>query len=118
MSRPRLVFDRKNGLLGVRRLAYKREEKEFNTNYVVDILDPINFKRIKTVKGFHNPEYNWHSLPRNDPRVQFWKLFCIIDSANWYYDGYSDGDGVQINEAYIENQHEIFEQIRKIFEER
>lgn len=113
--RDTVVFDRKKGLLGVKRKSYTKEEKELGTNYVVDILDPINFERIKTVPGHGLSEHNWYPLSNEDPRTQFWRLFNIIDSANWQYSGYSDGDGIQVDEAYIENKHAVFEQIRKIF---
>lgn len=113
--RSKIVFDRKKGVIGVKRLANKKEEKEFGTNYVVDILDPINFRQIETVAGVSNPDYDWHGLPRKDPRVQFWKLFNIIAGADWCYSGYSDGDGIQVDEATIENQHEVFESIRELF---
>ena len=116
--RNQIVFDRKKGLIGLKRLAGKNEEKEFGTNYVVDVLDPINFNRIETVRAFGGSEHNWYPLPRDDPRVRFWNLFDIIEGgdADWYYNGYHNGDGIFVEEAFIENKHEIFEQVRKLFE--
>lgn len=109
-----VVFDRKRGLLGMKRTANKNEEKEFGANYVVDVLDPISFKKSKTVVHI-GPDYDWHTLPREDPRVQFIKLFDVIASANWDYSGYSEDDGIVVEEAFIENEHEVFEQVREIF---
>lgn len=111
-----VVFDRKSGVLGYRRLATKAEEKEMGCNYVIDLLDPVNFKRIETVAS-SGPTYNWHELPKTDPRVQYMALFDVIEGgiADWYYSGYSEGDGICVDEAFIENAHEVFERIRKIF---
>ncbi len=86
-------------------------------NYVIDLLDPVNFSRIETVAS-SGPTYNWYSLPKTDPRVQYMKLFDIIEGgiADWEYNGHHDGvDGIVVEEAIIENPHEVFELIRKIF---
>lgn len=84
----------------------------------MDVLDPINFNEIETVRGFGEKEHDWYPLPRDDPRVQFWTLFEIIEGgdADWYYNGYHENDGICVEEAFIENKHEVFEQVRKIFE--
>ena len=116
--RNRIVFDRKKGLIGLKRLAGKKEEKELGTNYVVDVLDPIDFNKIETVRGFGDEEHDWYRLPRDDPRVQFWELFSVIEGgdADWYYSIAGIGDNAEVDEAYIENKHEVFELVRKLFE--
>jgi hypothetical protein len=114
----KVVFCRKTGLIGVKRTAYKNEEKEFGVNYVVDILDPVDLDtKLRTVKGFGEKENDWHVLSSSDPRVQFIGLFDVFEGghADWYYDGHHDGDGIQVEEALVENRHEVFELVRKIF---
>ena len=83
---------------------------------MVDLLDPVNFSRTETVPT-SGSTYNWHNLPKTDPRVQYIALFDIIEGgiADWYYSGYSEGDGICVDEAFIENAHQVFELIRKIF---
>ena len=110
--RKQVIFDRKTGVVGIKRLATKKEEKEFGGNYVVDILDPINFHTTKTVQ-LVSPDYDWLALPKEDPRVRFIKLFDAIYGADWYY---GIPEHCEVDEAYIENPHDVFEQIRKIFE--
>lgn len=112
-----VMFDRKKGLLGIRRMAWKNEEKELGVNKVVDIVDPIEFNKGQTMRAFGDAEYDWHSLPCDDPRVQYISLFDVIEGgeADWYYGIQSGNDNTCVDEAYIENPHEVFRQIRRIF---
>jgi hypothetical protein len=109
------VFDRKRGQIGVRRLATKKEEEQVHCNYVVDILDSVTFGWRETVAGVGREVYDWQQLPINDPRVQFVNLFDIIDSAHWYYSIGGSDESASVNEAYIENPHDIFKWIRELF---
>lgn len=112
-----VVFCRKKGTLGVRRLANKDEENKFKTNYVVDILDPVSFEQLETVKGFSDPEHDWHELKSRDPRAQFYHLFRVIEEgdADWVHEIQGSGEDATVEYSYIENRHEVFELIRKIF---
>lgn len=120
VRREYLVFDRKKGLLGVMKNIQGEKEKEMGGNYMVTIIDPVSFEDIKDVKS-HTNEYDWHELPKTDPRVQFWKLMDVLENADWYINGYPDGpDDIQVEEHYLETipAHQVFEQVRKIFQGR
>jgi len=110
-----VVFDRKNGHVGIKRLATQKEEKTFFCNYVVDVLDPVMFGVTTTVTAISGNEYDWQSLPINDPRVQYVNLFDVIESADWYHHTTAHDESAIVDEAYIENTHEVFDRIRKIF---
>lgn len=112
-----VVYDRKSGKLGVRRSTWTQEKDSFDTNEVVDIFDPINWQVIETVPGHGGKEYDWKNLPDDDPRVQLWKLFDIIEGghADWEYSGQPEGDGIFVEEAYVNNRYEVFELIRRAF---
>lgn len=119
----RVVFNRKTGQLGLQKClgeaGFKDKEwgdgtKPWNSNYAVFILDPINF-----TWNYKNREYattDWTPLPKNDPRVQFMALLDAIESADWYYGIASIDENAKVDEAYIENPHEVFRRIKKIFE--
>ena len=112
--RDQLVFDRKSGKLGIKKKATEKQQKEMGCNYVVDVIDPINFKVICT-GPLVGTDYDWHGLPSTDPRVRYRKMFDIIYEADWYFSGYQEGDGIVVEEYFIENQYDVFEAIRKIF---
>ena len=84
-------------------------------NYVVDILDPVSYKHLQTVRGFGTSDYDWHPLPKTDPRYQFLNLLDIIEGAEWYHGVVSSDEDAHVEEAYIENPYEVFELIRKLF---
>lgn len=110
-----VVFDRKKGLLGVKRVISGEKEKEMHSNYMVTILDPITFRELEDVQ-LHGSDYDWYDLPIDDPRVQFWESMKVIHDADWYITGYMDNrESLEVDEHYIENQHEVFEKLRKIF---
>lgn len=110
-----IVFDRKQGLIGIRRLAVKNEEKEHSCNYVIDILEPISMARVE--KTVSSTGFDWQPLPKTDPRTQFIKLFDILEGgeADWDYSIRSGDEQASIEEAYIQNRHAVFELIRKLF---
>ena len=108
-----VVFDRKTGIIGRKRLATKKEEETFRCNYVVDILDGVTLQRVTTVST--GSPYDWTNLPDSDERVQFIKLFDAIYDADWYHGVTSQDEKAYVEESYIEHQHQVFEQIRKIY---
>ena len=114
-----VVYDRKSGKLGVRRGKWIQEKESYDTSYVVDIFDPINWQVIETVPDGVVPgvQYDWKSLPDDDPRVQMWKLFDIIEGghADWEYHGHPEDDGIMVEEATVNNRQEVFELVRKVF---
>jgi len=112
-----VVYDRKSGKLGVRRSKWITEKDSYDTNYVVDIFDPVSWRVLETVPGHGGTEYDWHNLPNDDPRVQLWKLFDIIEGgdADWEYSGHPENDGIMVEEAYVNNRYEVFELVRKAF---
>lgn len=119
MTQEWLVFDRRTGALGVKRHATEKEEKELKCNYVVDRIDSFSLRKldVPTEPGVLS-ERDWIALPHNDPRQQYWDVLQIIEGADWYYSGYHDGDGIQVEEAYLEDPHKVFEQIRKVFQSK
>ena len=114
-----VVFDRKNGHIGIRRSATKKEISEHSVNYMVDILDPDNLLHVdKTVPGFGEETYDWCSLPKKDPRTQLIMLFDIIEDRSvtkWFFSGWEKNEEFEVEEAYVENRHEVFELVRKLF---
>ena len=88
--------------------------KEWNSNYALFPMDPVEFtwdwrNRVHTSN-------DWRKLPKTDPRVQYVALFDVIQGglADWSYE-LSDED-VTVEDASIENPHEVFRLIRKIFQ--
>ena len=114
VKRQWLVFDRKKGLLGVKKNISGAKAKEMSSNYMVTLLDPMNFKQLQDVQ-LHGNEYDWYDLPKDDPRVIYWKLFQLVYEADWEYNGYQDGDGITVEGAEIINEHEVFQKIRELF---
>ena len=112
-----VVFDRKNGHIGKKRYATKDEESRLHCNYVVDILDPINYNHIVTVSAVGGSVYDWYPLPKQDPRYKFINLFDIIEcgTAEWYYNIVGGGENAEVEETYITNPYEVFELVRKLF---
>lgn len=118
----RVVYNGKTGELGLQRClgeaGFKDKGwgdglKEWDSNYAVFLLDPVDFtwdirKRVQSTT-------DWRELPDSDPRVQFLSLFEVIESADWYY-GIAGDEDAEVEEASIENTHEVFRLIRKIFE--
>jgi len=109
-----LVYDRKKGLFGVKRLISGEKQKEMGSNYMVTLLDPVNFKELEDVK-LNSNDYDWHKLPKDDPRVQYWKLMDIIHTADWFYSGWTENEDIVVEEAYLNEPHSVFELVRKIF---
>lgn len=102
-----LVFNRKTGEVGVQRFQDTLEGR----NYKIVLLDPMNYREVDTIEDCAD----WVRLPNNDARVKYWRVMDAIYNARWYYNGYHDGDTIIVDEAYIENEHEVFEEIRKVF---
>jgi len=116
-----LMFDRKKGLLGIKKYIgnQKQLEKEMGSNFMVTLIDPINFKELENVQ-LHSNDYDWHELPKDDPRVLYWRLFSIIYDADWRIyahccNEYCDGHETEVDESCIENEHEVFQQVRELF---
>jgi len=112
-----VVYDRKSGKLGVRRSKWITEKDKYDTSQVVDIFDPVNWQVLETVPGHGGTEYDWRDLPDDDPRVQLWKLFDIFEGghADWEYSGHHDGEGIEVEEALVNNRYEVFEMVRRVF---
>ena len=112
-----VVFDRKKGHIGKKRYVRRDEQQKLQCNYVVDILDPVNYSHLNTVPAVGGTEYDWHELSKQDPRYQLINLFDIIEGghASWYYGIAGCGENAEVDEAYIENPYEVFELIRKLF---
>lgn len=113
-----VVFDRKRGCIGIKRLTRKKEREvdKITCNYAVDVLSPVTLEPDYVV-SLLSPNYDWIPLPDSDDRVRFLKLFQAIDDADWYFNVITGNDRVEgeVEERYIENPHEVFQKIRKIF---
>ncbi len=117
-----LVFNRKTGQLGLRKHlgdeGFKDKRwgdgtQEWGCNFAVFLMDPITFEW-----DYQNRERSgieWTTLPKGDPRVQYVELFDTIYGAKWYHSFIGGDDNTEINEYYIENPHEVFLKIKKIF---
>lgn len=113
-----LCYNKKTGQLGLKRYLGSIKGKgnwpqEWGSNYAVIPVDPVTFKEIQ--EQWQQTSTDWNQLPADDPRVQYVALFKAIYDADWYHGGYSDGDDIVVDEAIIENEHEVFNRIRKIF---
>jgi len=76
----------------------------------VCLLDPITLE--ESYKTFEEDMKGWKPVPK-DHLVQKWvDFFDIVYDADWYITGGCN----EIDEHYIENPHEVFKQIRKLFE--
>ena len=111
-----LVYDRSSGKLGVKKFIGNQRElmDEIGSNHMVTLLDPITFKELDENVRLTN---DWRDVPEDDPRLAYWKLFDIIYDADWYFNGYETGDEFFVDEFCITNEHQVFNQIRKIFKE-
>ena len=117
-----LVFNRKTGQIGLKKClgdaGFKDKgwgdgTKEWGSNYAIFPMDPITFDW-----SYQNRESvgrDWLALPKDDPRVQFVSFFNAIYDAKWHYSFVSADDNTEIDEFRIENEHEVFLKIRKIF---
>lgn len=117
-----IMFNAKTGQLGLRRnlgdAGFKDKgwgdgTKEWNSNYAVFPLDPVDF--TWDWKNRLHSTADWRTLPDSDPRVQYMTLFDIIETADWHYGIAGGDDNCEVDEAYIENTHEVFRRIRKLF---
>lgn len=117
MKRKTIVYDRKTGKIGNYRLSNKKEEEQFHTNYVVDILDPIYMTYIETVAGFGDGNYDWHSLDYKDTRYQFFNLFSILEDGDtdWEIDVNSGDCRHEIEGQEVNNRHDVFRWIKGLF---
>lgn len=117
-----LVFNRKTGRIGLKKdlgdAGFKDTKwgdgtKEWGSNYAIFPMDPITFDW--KYQDREPVGKDWVTLPKGDPRVQFVELFDTIYGAKWYH-GFTGGDdNTEVDEYYIENPHEIFLKIRRIF---
>lgn len=117
-----VMYNRKTGELGLRMCLGERGFKdknwgdgteEWNSNYAIFPMDPVMFtwdskNRVHTTT-------DWIRLPETDPRVQYVTLFDVIEGglADWKYD--TSHEDCIVEYAHIENPHEVFQLIRKIF---
>lgn len=118
----KIMYNRKTGQLGLKRHIGKKGQKdknwgdgteEWGSNYAVFILDPVLF--TWDPRNRENSNTDWRELPQSDPRVQFMTLFHAIDSADWFFSGFEEDEAIVVEEAYIQNKHAVFKQIRDIF---
>lgn len=118
-----VVWNRKTGELGLKRYLDNKGFKdknwgdgteEWGSNYAVFILDPVLFTWES--KNRVQSSTDWRPLPKTDPRVQFMALFQAIDGADWLHTGFAEDEGIVVEEARIENPHEVFRLIKEIFE--
>lgn len=121
-----IVFDRKTGAVGVKRLSTKKEKEQFHTNYVVDILDPIYLTLLSTpteraylrlIEGLAEPEHDWMGLPHTDARYQFYNLFDILEggTADWEIEVNAGDHAYEINGQSVNNPHLVFKLIKGLF---
>jgi hypothetical protein len=117
-----VVFNRKTGQIGLKKClgddgfkdkGWGDHDKEWGSNYAVFPMDPITFDWSYQVR--EQATTDWKPLPNDDPRVQFVELFETIYGADWYHSFIGGDDNTEIDEYYIQNEHRVFQQIRKIF---
>ncbi len=116
-----LYFNIKTGQLGLKRYLGSIKGKgnwpqEWGSNHAIIPVDPVTFKETHNTEHWQQVSSDWKQLSKNDPRVQYVALFKIVYDADWSHTGYSDGDDIVVDEAFIENEHDTFESIRRIFE--
>jgi len=120
----KLMFNRKTGEFGVKKYLGDRGfkdknwgdgTKEWGSNYAIMLVDPITLEWNLRRRAKHGAG-RWVEIPDRDPRAQFLHLFSLLEDGDtdWYVDQ-CERCANSGGEMYINNKHETFKAVRKIF---